>query len=307
MIPTIWPLYSIYTGELNKWLDPEQGVLWQTQDRPLFSAISSVFEIDPVLVVLGMVAIIYTTFVRREGFLLLWVLPFVIFSYFIGSSYFHMIPLIPVFCIAIAIAIGDIGERMRNIYKPQRPITDYFFQRDELLTKTKKMESYGDFYLLYSDLIKKFRFLGTLFRLISRRFEFLIVLPLALFGLMSIIALIQANVNSSYFITIAFMLQHLPDSDGDNNNDITIIGSPRYFWILEHIFDKDYFYKSYNSKTPIQTERNVFIVDSGARGSLLRNEVISDLYNTTRPIEIINTDASERIEIRSSDIQTDLN
>jgi hypothetical protein len=169
------------------------------------------------------------------------------------------------------------------------------------------MESYGDFYLLYSDLIKKFRFLGTLFRLISRRFEFLIVLPLALFGLMSIIALIQANVNSSYFITIAFMLQHLPDSDGDNNNDITIIGSPRYFWILEHIFDKDYFYKSYNSKTPIQTERNVFIVDSGARGSLLRNEVISDLYNTTRPIEIINTDASERIEIRSSDIQTDLN
>ena len=47
LIPTIWPVYSMYIGELNKWLDPEQGVLWQTQraSQPLFKAISPLFEI----------------------------------------------------------------------------------------------------------------------------------------------------------------------------------------------------------------------------------------------------------------------
>jgi hypothetical protein len=241
------------------------------------------------------VAIVYTTLVKKEGFLLLSVLPIFIFSYFIGyTSYFHFTPLIPIFCIAIATAIVDVGNRITNIYKPQRPITDYFFQRDESLAK--KLERYGDFYFLYSDLKKKFRFLGFFLG----RIEFLFVLPLGLFGLMSIIVLIQTNANSSYFATIALLLQHLPDrnyisgvgSAGDNDNDITIVGSPRYFWILEHIFDKHYFYKSYNSKTPIQTQRSMFIVDDGVRGSLSRNEVINDLYNSTRPIETINADAS---------------
>ena len=204
----------------------------------------------------------------------------------------------------------DVGNRITDIYKPQRLITDYYFQHDE--SRAKKLERYGDFYFLYRDLKKKFKFLGSF----SGRIEFLVVLPLGLFGLMSIIVLIQTNANSSYFATIALLLQHLPDrnyisgvgSAGDNDNDITIVGSPRYFWILKHIFDKDYFYKSYNSQTPIQTQRNMFIVDDGLRGSLSRNEVISDLYNSTRLIETINSDASmydyESSSLREYEIQS---
>ncbi len=323
LIPTIWPIYSIYVGEVNIWLDSEQGVFWQTQraSQPLSEAINSLLEIDPVLVVLGTVALIYTTFVKRDVYFLLWILPFTVFYYFIGYvSYFHMIPLFPLFCIAISRGIVDICERITEIYKPQRPITDYFFQRNDSVEE--KIQSYGEFYILYNDLKKKFRFLGSFIG----RIEILIVLPLGLFGLMSLLVLIQIDVNSNYFVTIASLLQHIADRNynsdnlaGNYNYDITVVGSPRYFWILEHIFDKDYFYKSYNSKTPIQTQRNMFIVDDGAKGSLSRNAVINDLYNTTRPIETIETHVSEydfnnypfgsmkynrqdsRIEIRSSD------
>jgi Dolichyl-phosphate-mannose-protein mannosyltransferase len=297
LIPLFWPAYSLYIGELNLWLDPERGVLWQAQrpSQSLFEAVNSLYEIDSVFVVLGIVAITYTTLVKRDGFILLWILPFVVFFYFIGyTSYFHLIPLVPVFSIALAAAIVDFCERVTNTYKHQRPITDYILPPKEMFKK--KTESWGDFYLLYIDFKKWFRFIG----IFSGRVEILFILPLGVFGLMSSIVLVQTDVNSSYFATITSLLRHMPDrtynsdigSDGDNGDEITIIGSPRYFLILEHIFDKDYSYKSYNSRTPIQTQKNMIIVDDGVRGTMSRNEVIFDLYNTTRTIEIVKANTS---------------
>ena len=82
---------------------PRVGVLWQTTraSRPITDAFDSLFKIDPTLVVLGAIGITLSIIMNRDFFIFLWTIPFVLFLYLIGySSHFHLIPLIPVLCIA---------------------------------------------------------------------------------------------------------------------------------------------------------------------------------------------------------------
>jgi Dolichyl-phosphate-mannose-protein mannosyltransferase len=100
LIPLIWPAYAMMIGEFDLWLD---GVLWQTTERgsrPLIGTINGFFEMDPVLFVLSMAGLIFAA-VKRDFFLLLWIVPFLIFLYAIDYvSSFHLMPLVPAFCIA---------------------------------------------------------------------------------------------------------------------------------------------------------------------------------------------------------------
>ena len=78
------------------------------------------------------------------------------------------------------------------------------------------------------------------------------------FGLASTTPLILQNDNSDYFQVISAVSQQFPGlanagdktgSFGGNPDDdkMTIIGSPSYYWILQYVFDKpDYNYKTQN-------------------------------------------------------------
>src|SRR5919112_637056 len=100
LIPLIWPAHAMIIGEFDQW---KHGVLWQTSERPsrpLISTIKTFFEMDPVLSVLSMAGLIFAA-VKRDFFLLLWIVPFLIFLYAIDYvSSFHLMPLVPAFCIA---------------------------------------------------------------------------------------------------------------------------------------------------------------------------------------------------------------
>ena len=113
MIPMIWPFYSIWVGQFNYWLD---GISYQTHrhSQLLLASLNLFLRNDPVLLVVGIVGLIFVG-TRTDYFLLLWIIPFLIFLYFIGwVLIYHLIPLIPALCIATAKLITDLPKKIKN-------------------------------------------------------------------------------------------------------------------------------------------------------------------------------------------------
>jgi len=124
LIPLVWPAYSISVGGFNFWID---GVLWQVhrESQPLLDSLASFFKNDPILLTLGIAGLSFAV-IKKDFLLLSWSIPFMIFLYLIGfvSSY-HLIPLLPVFCIAGAILIEDISNKIRIEKKVQKMLLPF--------------------------------------------------------------------------------------------------------------------------------------------------------------------------------------
>ncbi|MGB6627387.1 MAG: hypothetical protein WBE61_04575 [Nitrososphaeraceae archaeon] len=124
LIPLVWPAYSISVGGFNFWID---GVLWQVhrESQPLLDSLASFFKNDPILLTLGIAGLSFAV-IKKDFLLLSWSIPFMIFLYLIGfvSSY-HLIPLLPVFCIAGAILIEDISNKIRIKKKVQKMLLPF--------------------------------------------------------------------------------------------------------------------------------------------------------------------------------------
>lgn len=113
LVPMLWPIHATLSGDMNDWID---GVRYQvSRDRPLINTINTFFQIDPVLFVLGMGGLIYAA-IKKDYFLLLWAIPIFVFLQAIGYvSSFHLILLLPPFCIAGATMIEKIGNNIANV------------------------------------------------------------------------------------------------------------------------------------------------------------------------------------------------
>lgn len=113
LVPALWPVHATLNGELDKWIS---GVRYQvSRDRPLINTINTFFQIDPVLLILGVGGLIYSG-IRKDYFLLLWAIPVFIFLQVIGYvSSFHLLLLLPPFCIAGGNMIEKIGNNLSNI------------------------------------------------------------------------------------------------------------------------------------------------------------------------------------------------
>ena len=118
LIPLIWPAYAISAGEFHDWLS---GILYQTgREGSGILSLNSIFRIDPVLVVLGMAGIVFTT-IKRDFFPLLWIIPFFILLYLLGfNQHFHWVPMLPIFCIATAVLIVDLAKYIIKNTKVQQ-------------------------------------------------------------------------------------------------------------------------------------------------------------------------------------------
>jgi 4-amino-4-deoxy-L-arabinose transferase-like glycosyltransferase len=111
LIPLLWPIYALSVGELDLWIDGITGQVSRLEgqaNNKLFSAFSNLFKLDPLSLIVGTVGLIFVA-IRRDYWLIIWVIPLVIFSYFIGwVIYFHLIPLFPAFCITAAVLLVRI-------------------------------------------------------------------------------------------------------------------------------------------------------------------------------------------------------
>lgn len=112
LIPLAWPAYAAWAGQFDLWIG---DVLWQAAGREsagLVGLAAYLLEIDPVMLLLGAGGFVYAA-VRRNVFVLLWFAPMLLFFATVGYvQYFHWIPLIPVICIAAALAIGKCADRV---------------------------------------------------------------------------------------------------------------------------------------------------------------------------------------------------
>ena len=108
LIPLIWPVNAIMLDQFDLW---QKGILWQTQRTNSVLDIFGFFAvIDPLMFVLGLSGIALAA-LRRDKFLLLWFIPFVVFLSSIGyKQYFHWMMIVPVMCIAAGILIESIRK-----------------------------------------------------------------------------------------------------------------------------------------------------------------------------------------------------
>ncbi|MGH9878435.1 MAG: ArnT family glycosyltransferase, partial [Nitrososphaerales archaeon] len=107
LIPTVWPAQALAAGQFDLWV---KDIFWQMQRESAgFTSIVYDFIIfDPVLFALGVAGLVYAA-VRKDVFLLLWGVPFVIFLSLIGYvQYFYWIPILPTFCVAAARLVTDL-------------------------------------------------------------------------------------------------------------------------------------------------------------------------------------------------------
>ena len=223
LIPLLWPLSAILNGEYDKWLD---GLMWQSErgNKLITDALGKIFAIDPVLLFLTLIGTFYAV-VRRDLFIVLWIVPFILFNLVSGYvSYWHLIPLLPAFCIGSAILIRDISKLLPN-------------KKIQNMLPYVSMIVFGIFGLIVTTM--------------------LISLDLTTFHYMVISEIthqIQNANNES--------IDH--NSKGNiTNNGVTVIGNNYWLWIPKYIFDKDGIneFKNFFKIEDNMTKKMILVVD----------------------------------------------
>jgi 4-amino-4-deoxy-L-arabinose transferase-like glycosyltransferase len=102
-ISLIWPAYALSLGQFDAW---STDIFWQSsrvgEGDTVSEVIIDLVKIDPILLVLGAIGLILSV-VKKDLFLFLWTLPYIIFSYaVVHASFWYFIPLLPAFCIGAA-------------------------------------------------------------------------------------------------------------------------------------------------------------------------------------------------------------
>jgi 4-amino-4-deoxy-L-arabinose transferase-like glycosyltransferase len=112
MIPMIWPTYALISGQLQDWID---GILWQgdRDGRGLYRSFLTIFNMDPLLWIIGLTSVILVTAIKRDLFFLLWLVPFLLFySLMPFIQHFHWIFILPLLCIATGVCISDLLDKI---------------------------------------------------------------------------------------------------------------------------------------------------------------------------------------------------
>ena len=231
LIPIIWPSYSLFVGQFDLWVN---GVLWQagrTSDG-LLTIVMYLFEIDPVLLSLGIAGFVFVV-IRQEKFVILWFAPILLFFATIGFiQYFHWIPLIPIMCIAIAILIN------RGI---------------DIIPK---------------NMVQNYATLGT-------------VLTIAVSGLVMTSIIINADMSSSQFEALSFVLENIEDKH------VTTLASPVYSWILYDVFGKENVPHDYSLilVESVKTEKILLVADPHFVHDISRGSELKDTYENTNTMK----------------------
>ena len=259
LIPMIWPIYSILVGDFDQLLE---DLAWNTQrgQVQLDSAVSSIlanslkyiFQIDPVIFILGIAGIIFSE-IKRDAFILLWAIPIIVFLFLINFvSFFHLIPLLPLFCIAAAKMTIDLSNRIKNI--KVRKIIPFAI-----------ISAIGIFGLVSTTMLITSNVTSSYFKVYS----FLV----------------------SYVANQTLHDNHVDLTGKANDDKIAIVGrhwTQSFYWIPKYVFDVDLDFKKINKADDIKgsindKERSLIIVDRSMRESLSLGNEISNKTETNTP------------------------
>ena len=287
LIPLMWPTHTVLGGEFDQW---QEGIIYQTTraSKPLFDAVNDFYNKDPVLLILGIAGFVFATITRKDLLFIFWVIPFLAFFYVVDYvSHFHMIPLIPAFCIGAAVLIGDLSEKVMKNKKLVRRILPFAI-----------ISAIGIFGLVSTtSLIVKARN--------SSDFDVIA----------SVVQYLPQGLEKSNIAGNSQGLESVSE-DLTNSENVTIIGTSRHFWILQYVFDKlEYDYKSPNNMISKKTlegiedgsEKVLMIADENMRKIVsgeelprtskaeIKAERLADIYDNSKTVANVH-----KVEIRTN-------
>jgi hypothetical protein len=264
VIPAIWPAYAIVSDRFDEFID---GIFWQGTERhggnSLFNIVEDFWKSDPVLLVLGIIGTIYCS-LRREFVPIIWLVPYIIFLYFIGwVAHFHLILILPPLCIAIAKLIHDLPQ----------------------ICKLKKKDRIISFLIISSLCI---------FGLVNTTLLISTDLSYVQFYSISFIAN-QLEKESHERDPIPIIEDHERESD-----QITVIASPISSWIYKYVFDNENTFSHFRDTKPIRTSKIILLVDSIYQRvmskiegeNLTQIDRLKNIYNNTTVAALFKDDES---------------
>ena len=156
VLPMLWPLYSIVVNQSDQWF---YWALWQTDrgERPISTSLINILYMDPMISILGLAGLVIAA-LRKDFFLLLWLLPFLMLSYAVGwVQYFHLAPILPALCISGAIFIDYVRKiitKYSNVlsYSPIVFVVIFGFVSTTMLITLDVNSTY---YKIYSTIAQK--------------------------------------------------------------------------------------------------------------------------------------------------------
>ena len=113
IIPLFWPVYGIISGQFSSWL---HGIFFQStrEGLSLFDSLAYVLNIDLFMMGLGLTGLLFAA-LKKDLFIVLWIIPFLLFLYFIGTTaYFHLLPILPALCLGSARLIDSLLSLVSN-------------------------------------------------------------------------------------------------------------------------------------------------------------------------------------------------
>jgi hypothetical protein len=270
IIPMIWPVYAISQGHLDEWAD---GVIWQTGrlGRPLSNEMETIFfKIDPLLLALAVIGLIYA-WIKRDYFLLLWAVPYLIILFLVDWVYFfHFILVFPAVCIVIALLFTDLGK------------------------KKFKSRILRPFIISVISVIIVFSSVNSIMLITTN-------LNSSYFNLVSYISrqLPSQDDDNGYN---NFNYYNSYNYDNNYSNDTVTLVGPNggwsFFWLVKYVFDKDVDYEWFEYgvdyiKGPIKSEKFLLMVDREMRYAIFftnssdkqQVSLVRMLYNNSSPLD----------------------
>jgi hypothetical protein len=259
LIPLIWPIHAISVGNMEFWLD---DVIWQATERPessLDNSLRDLLRIDPVLIVLGSVSLIYAA-IRKDFFVLLWAIPFIIFFYLVGRvTYNYWVPLLPVFCIAGSLFIVGVSRKITGG-------TGKFIGRILAFAVTFSIVIFG----------------------------------LIINAMLLTVDLTSSQIQAAAYVQYQINDQKARENNNTSlsANDVTIISGPNYSWIFKYVFKEDNILENFRDRSPIDTEKYIMMTDLPyktflRRDNTDRSERLETLYDNTVSMAKFEGNASE--------------
>ncbi|MDN5847089.1 MAG: hypothetical protein L0H53_12545 [Candidatus Nitrosocosmicus sp.] len=258
-IPLLWPIDAAFSGEFDQWTI---GVISQLerQNDSILNALYDLYSIDPILLVMGLAGTIFAV-IRRDFFLIMWIVPFlIIFSFFISYvNWFHLIPIFGLFCIASGVMIDWIIKRSSKARII--PIS---------IISVVMVIGFFSTLVLISTNISSFQYqsMTHINTLLSRVTE----LPVQY----------HDKTISAPFLTLNKVDQNIDSMDTtphypENNNaphnySTVIISSPIYSWIYKFIYNYNNTFSSYTDNKEVKKDDKVILVlDRYFRDYLVNN------------------------------------
>jgi hypothetical protein len=126
LIPSIWPVLAYSAGQLDSWFDGVTEQATGRQAKPLTNALGTFFRIDPVFLLVGAAGLIFTA-IRRDFFILLMSVPYLVFLYLIGFvDIVHLVYLLPALSIGAARIIKNGSYYVcKKVPKPVQSLSPF--------------------------------------------------------------------------------------------------------------------------------------------------------------------------------------